>query len=202
MTIIGLNLSKTLMNTIADFKFSIDSKSRESGVKLIECSMFDFSTLFQPVFIDFGFKIFKTYWKEFDIDKSSYPNKEIYRTLVGINSGVAMHYFHNSILPKITDILIDNILVGGEDYLYSFSDCVNYDSESRYISQYRDLYYKLTNEHELPTDKDKLISTELYGYKILRDISKASYYKIQDDKSLESYREDNIDHKIMAKILN
>lgn len=202
MTVIGLTISKTILNTIADFKFSIGAKSKVSDVRLTDCSTFDFVAIYKPIFIDFGFKIFKTYWKEFDIDKSNYPNKEIYTTLANINSSVAMHYFHNSILPKITDLIIDNILVGEEDYLYSFSDCVNYDSESRYINQYRDLYRKLSNEQELPTDKDKLTGPEQYGYNILRDISKASYYKIYKDTTLESFREDNINHEIMAKILN
>ena len=202
MTVIGLTISKTLLNTIADFKFSIGAKSKVSDVKLSECSTFDFVAIYKPIFIDFGFKIFKTYWKEFDIDKSNYPNKEIYTTLSGINSGVSMHYFHNSILPKITDIIIDSIIVGEEDYFYRFSDCVNYDSESRYTRQYEDLYYKLTNEHKLPTDKDKLIGQEQYGFDILRDISKASYYKIYKDKTLESYIEDNVGREIMTKILS
>lgn len=203
MTIKDLSLSKSLLDTIADFKFSIGSKVQETGVKFTHCTKEDFDRVFKPLFIEFGFKIFKTYWKEFDIEESLYPNKELYKTLVSVNSGASVHYFHNSLLLKITDIIIDSILVGKEDYLYNFSDFINYDSESLYTNKYRNLYYELVNDEDMnqlrntiETSKklskamDMLAGIASHGSFLLRDISQASYYNVQNEKLIESFKEE------------
>lgn len=209
MNIKDLKLSKGLLETINDFKYEIISKVKETGTKFVHCSGEDFNKVFRPIFMEYGFKIFKQYWAEFDYKKSEYPNKELYIKIVDLNHSAALHYFHNSIFLKITDIIINAIITGDEDYLYSAGEMKAYDSKSIYFRRYCSIYYDLTTDEKdrifKPGDEatkllEKLSDISSHGSFLLSEISQAAYYKVDNDKFIKKINE--IDDLWVEHILN
>lgn len=197
MDINDLKLNKKLLEIISNFKREIGDKEKETGIKFIHCSSKDFNKVYRTIFLKYGFKIFNLYWKEFDYVKSEYPNKELYITLDKLNKGAALHYFHNNIFQNITDIIIDSVIVGDENYLYSGGDIKNYDSKSIYLDKYRIIFCEFMSDGkffgqdtELTNLFEKLDNMCSHGTFLLTDISKATYYKVHNDKIIEKLKND------------